>query len=341
MESMKISEQVLISNLTTMRLGGEARYVIDIERPEDVAEAFAFAKERDLPFFVLGNGANTIGRDEGFRGVIVRNKMLGLEAKENPDGSVSVRGMGGENWDDVVKFACDRGLSGIEAMSAIPSSLGAAPVQNIGAYGQDLAQVIEKVEAYDIREEKMVELGKSEMKMDYRKTIFNSGAEAGRYFIVAVTLRLKTGQLQPPFYRSLQNYIEEHKESDFSPANIRRMVSIVRAGKLPDPKSIASAGSFFKNIYLRDDEVDAERARGIEVWCNHEGNVVNSGWLIEQAGFKGELLHGIRVSEKAALVLINESAEKYADLAKAREEIRATVKEKFGYNLEQEPVEIA
>lgn len=341
MGGMIIRENIPISELTTMRLGGAARFVVAIEAESDVAEAYHFAEERNLSTWVMGGGANTIGHDAGFDGVILLNQLRGVETVEENDQHLVLRGMGGEIWDDIVQLACERGYSGIEAMSKIPGTLGAAPVQNIGAYGQDIAQVIRKVRAYDTREHRIVELNKSEMDLGYRHTRFNYGEDAGRFFIIAVELQLTKTALTPPFYNSLQHYIDEHHETDFSPMNIRRMVSAIRDGKLPDPKEIASAGSFFKNVYLDKAMANKAEERGIPVWRNADGGgKINSGWLIEQCGLKGKELYGMRVSDKAALVLINEAAKSYADLAKARAEIIEAVREKFGFVLEQEPVEI-
>lgn len=351
---MKIRENVPISTLTTMRLGGVARFVLEVETPEDVRTAYNFAKERGLPVWVMGGGANTIGRDDGFDGVIILNKIKGIFvrlgdknfpieglAETEFDEEITLTGMGGEVWDDVVDFACRHDYTGIEALSKIPGTLGAAPVQNIGAYGQDVSQVIEEVVAFDTKTQKFVTIKKSDMGLEYRKSRFNHGADLGRYFIVSVTMRLKKGQLVQPFYNSLQKYIDEHGETDFSPMNIREMVSAIRGVKLPDPEEIASAGSFFKNVYVDKNGADAAEAQGIPVWRAEDGRgKINSGWLIEQCGLKGKELYGFRVSDKAALVLINESAHSYADLAKAREEITDSVFGKFGYHLEQEPVEI-
>lgn len=338
---MKIRENVLISELTTMRLGGAARFVLEVSSKGDVVEAFRFAKERELPVWMMGGGANTIGHDEGFLGVVVLNKLSGIEVVEEKDGEIVLRGMGGEVWDDFVEFACEKGYSGIEAMSMIPGTLGAAPVQNIGAYGQDIAQVIENVEAFDTKTGEFVTLGKDEMEIGYRRTRFNHGEDAGRFFIVAVTVRLSKGRLNPPFYNSLQRYIDEHHETDFSPMNIRKMVSTIRSEKLPDPEKVASAGSFFKNVYVDKAGADAAESQGIPLWRSEGGGgKINSGWLIEACGLKGKAMRGIRVSDKAALVLINESAKSYADLAAARGEIVGAVAEKFGLVLEQEPVEM-
>lgn len=374
---LKIEENVPIRNLVTMRIGGPARFVITVTSKEEIPEAYQFAKERNLPVCVLGGGANTFAKDEGFDGVIILDRIMGISEVENPEvessedessGGESSEGKnpegknseggdiayfkayGGEQWDDLVTYVSERGYSGIEAMAGIPGTAGAAPVQNIGAYGQEVTQVIVSVDAYDTKTGEFVVIPASEMKMSYRKSIFNSGENVGRYFIYATTVRVKKGQLTPPFYRSLQAYVDEHHETDFSPLNIARMVKAVRNSKLPDPEKIASAGSFFKNVYLTDEEADEAEARGIQVWRNAKEvgpdspekrtNLVNSGWLLEEAGLKGKVFHGMKVSEKAALILINEDAKTYADLAAAREEIANVVFEKFGFRIEQEPDEI-
>lgn len=346
----------MIKDLVTMRIGGPARFVITVTEKEDIPEAYKFAKEHNLPVWILGGGANTFSKDEGFEGVIILDRIMGISQVETPEGEEEKEGVayfkayGGEQWDDLVTFVSERGYSGVEAMAGIPGTAGAAPVQNIGAYGQEVTQVIVSVEAYDTKLKKFVIVPASEMKMSYRKSIFNSGENVGRYFIYSTTVRVKKGQLNPPFYRSLQAYVDEHGETDFSPLNIARMVKEVRNSKLPDPEKIASAGSFFKNVYLTDEEADEAETRGIQVWRNAKEvgpdspekrtNLVNSGWLIEEAGLKGKVFHGMKVSDKAALILINESAKSYADLAAAREEIAKIIFEKFGFKIEQEPDEI-
>lgn len=339
---MKIQENVPISKLTTMRLGGDAKYVIEIDELADIPEAYKFAKEKNLPIWIMGGGANTIGRDEGFDGVILLNRLHGIEIISQTADEVVIRAMGGEIWDDLVEYAAERGYSGIEAMSKIPGTVGAAPVQNIGAYGQDMSQVLESVEAYDSETGELVVIGKEDMKMSYRSTIFNTGKDTGRYFIVAITIVLENeASLKPPFYTSLQKYIEENNITEFTPAVIRKCVSEIRAHKLPDPAVEASAGSFFKNIYLDDEQATEAEAKGIKVWTKPNGSkMINSGYLIEEAGLKGKEFHGFKVSDKAALILINESAKSYADLEAARAEIRKIVFDKFGFELEQEPVEI-
>ena len=319
-----------------MRLGGPAKYVIDIEKLDDIAPAFDFVAEKDLPFYILGGGANTIAKDDGFNGVIIRNTMTGIR-----DVSLGERvtALGGTDWDAVVAYTTERGLTGIEALSKIPGTAGAAPVQNIGAYGQELADTFLSAEVYDIKNKSFKTLQKSDFGFSYRRSILNS-TKKGQYFVISITLELKPGTMSRPFYNSIERYIDEHHCTDFSPAGIRNIVSIIRSDKLPDPAKKASAGSFFKNIYLTEDEAKTAESKNIPVYHGHDGLKINSGWLIEQCGLKGKLLHGIRVCDAAALVLINESATSYDDLAAARTEIIKSVHDKFGYQLEQEPNEI-
>ena len=335
---MRVNENILISSLTTMRLGGPARYVLEVESPQDVADAYGFARQYGYPTFVLGYGANAIGHDEGFSGAIIINRMRGI-SEEPIENGLRLKVMGGEYWDNVVEYSTKKKLTGIEALSKIPSLAGAAPVQNIGAYGQEIADTLVEIDVFDSAAMTFKTLKKADLGFSYRKSILNT-TEKNRYFVISITLELHYGEMKRPFYRSIENYIAEHDLVKLDPAGIRQIVSVIRAEKLPDPREKASSGSFFKNIYLTDKEAEIAEDKGYPVYRGHDGNKINSGWLIEQAGFKGKLLHGIRVSDKAALVLINESAKSYHDLDQARAEIVGKVYDRFGYWLEQEPIEI-
>jgi UDP-N-acetylmuramate dehydrogenase len=335
---MRVNENILISSLTTMRLGGPARYVLEVTSPQDVADAYGFAEQFRLRTFPLGYGANTLGHDEGFNGAIIINRMQGITDDFTADGA-RLKVMGGEYWDNVVAHACEKGLTGIEALSKIPGLAGSAPVQNIGAYGQQLSDTLESVDVYDTASRTFRTLTKEDLHFDYRQSIFNT-TERGRYFIISITLKLTPGEMPRPFYNSLERYIDDHSITDFSPQSIRQIVSAIRDSKLPDPLKVASAGSFFHNIYISNEEAEKAIEKGYPMHRGKDGNKISAAWLIEQAGFKGKLLHGIRVSDKAPLVLINESAKSYNDLEKAREEIVGHVYDKFGWWLEQEPVEL-
>lgn len=335
---MRFNQNIYLSSLTTMHLGGVASFVVEIEQPSEIAEAYNFAASYRLPTFVLGFGANTLGHDQGFNGVIIINRMRGIQETASPTGT-RLTIMGGEYWDDVVAYACQKGLTGIEALSKIPGLAGAAPVQNIGAYGQEIASTLISIEAYDSKTRQFCTLSHDDLQFGYRRSILNS-TEKNRYFVLSITLELKSGQMPRPFYNSMENYIDDHHCTDFSPAGVRDIVSAIRGARLPDPNDKPSAGSFFKNVYLDDAEAEKADDKGYPVLRGQDGNKISAAWLIEQAGFPGQLLHGIRVHDKAPLVLINESATSFNDLAKARDEIIGKVYDMFGYWLEQEPVEI-
>lgn len=340
---MKIRENVAISTLTTMRLGGNARYVIDIEEDKDLAEAYHFADEKGLPTYILGSGSNVIGRDGGFDGVILVNKLHGIYVIDSDPAKIRLCAKSGGLLDDLVEYSVklwngeSYGYSGIEALSKIPGTVGAAPVQNVGAYGQEIAQTLHSVCVYDCRDNLFKHMMADELDLGYRHSIFNTGDGVGRYFISSVTVELHKHWLKPPFYTSLQAYFDERGVTEFTPQVVRDAVAEIRAGKLPDPAEFASAGSFFKNIYLNEKEAEEAKKKDIPVW---DGGKVPSGWLIEHAGLKGKEFYGMRVSDKAALILINENAKNYADLARARQAVIDAVKEKFGYTLEQEPMEL-
>ena len=335
---MKILENIPLSTLTTMRLGGPAKYVVKIDDAADIPEAYKFAESKNLPIFILGGGANTIAKDEGFDGVILHPTNTGITAKQLDEYTL-ITAAAGETWDNVVKFTTNHELTGIEALSKIPGLAGAAPVQNIGAYGQEIADTFISAEIYDSKEHEFRILEKFDFGFSYRKSILNT-TEKNRYFVISITLKLKKSEMSRPFYGSIEKYIEENNIKEFSPRSIRKIVSSIRADKLPDPAKIPSAGSFFKNIYLTEKEAKTAEQNGLPVYHGRDGFKINSGWLIDHAGLNGKLIHGIRVNKKASLVLINESAKSYKDLAKARAEIIEAVQAKFGYTLEQEPVEI-
>lgn len=339
---MDIHTNIPLKNYTTMRLGGNARFMTDVRTPEEIVDICHNAAAQNLPVFILGGGSNIIVRDEGFNGIVVRNRIPGFEIVADEPGQVLVKIGAGENWDDVVKRTVDMNLSGIEAMSAIPGTAGAAPVQNVGAYGQEIADTLVSLEAYDIPADKFVTLQAADCGFSYRHSIFRGNA-AGRYVITSITLRLYKTAPTPPFYAAVQNYLDEHAITLYTPQVIRDAVIAIRKDKLPDPTHTPNTGSFFKNAIVEDWQLaDLKKEYpDIPTYDMSDGRFkVPTGWLIEQTGLKGKTLHGMRVHDKNALVLINESATSYADLAAAREEIKGAVRDKFRITIEQEPLEI-
>ena len=329
---MKIRENVPISELVTMRIGGNARYVFELENISEVFELIPELEKHGIKeWYFLGAGANTFATDNGFDGAIILNKSSNIEVEDNGE-TVTFKVSGGTNWDDFVDKTIELGCTGVECLAGIPGTVGAAPVQNIGAYGQEVSRAIVKISALDMGANKVVELEPDECDFSYRHSIFNSTAR-GKYYIYEVTFELKKGEIEGELYGSLQKYLDENNITSREPKILANAVRAVRDSKLPDPKFIASSGSFFKNVYVDESEIESLDERGIP----HHGTKVNTGWLIENAGLKGKVFYGFKVSDKASLVLINESGKTYEDMQKAIKEISAAVEEKFGFKLEQEP----
>lgn len=339
---MDIHTNIPLKNYTTMKLGGNARFMTEVHTPADVQEVCRNATAQKIPIFILGGGSNVIVRDDGFNGIVVRNRIPGFEVITDEAGATTIKIGAGENWDDTVKKTVNMNLSGIEAMSSIPGTAGAAPVQNVGAYGQEIADTLVSLEAYDIQEDRFVSLESSDCGFSYRNSIFRSTA-AGRYVILSITVKLSKSAPQPPFYAAVQTYLDEHKITIYTPQIIRNAVTDIRKNKLPDPTVTPNTGSFFKNAVVEDWQLtDLKKDYpDVPTYDMPDGRFkVPTGWLIEQAGLKGKTLHGMRVHDKNALVLINESAKNYADLAAARDEIIGTIRDKFRIMIEQEPLEI-
>lgn len=339
---MEIHTNIPLKNFTTMKLGGNARFMTEVRTPEEVVEAYRSAKAQSLPVFVLGGGSNVIAKDEGFNGLVIRVRIPGFAVIADDLNSTTIQVGAGEDWDSVVKRTVDMRLSGIEAMSAIPGTAGAAPVQNIGAYGQEVAETLESLVAYDTQTDSFVTLLNENCEFSYRQSIFRS-SQIGRYVIVSITLKLSKNLPQPPFYDTLQAYFDQRDVHIFTGETVRTAVIDIRANKLPDPKLLPNSGSFFKNAIIEDWQLADLKNSNPDMPTFDMGDgrfKVPTGWLIEQVGLKGKVLHGMRVHDKNALVLINESATGYSDLAEARDEIIGTVRDKFKIQIEQEPLEV-
>jgi len=325
-----------------MKLGGNARFITEVRTSEEVQKVYRNAKSQKLPIFILGGGSNVIANDKGFAGIVIRMRIPGFEIIDDNINNTTVKIGAGEIWDSTVKRTVDMDLSGIEAMSAIPGTAGATPVQNVGAYGQEIADTLQSLEAYDCQTDSFVTLQNADCNFSYRNSIFRSKS-SGRYIITSITLRLSKNQPQPPFYESLQKYIDENDIKMFTVEVIRNAVIEIRKIKLPDPEIKPNCGSFFKNAIVEKWQLDDLKNKypDIPVYELSDGNYkIPSGWLIERTGLKGVLIHGMRVYDNNALVLINESAVSYNDLAFARDEVIGKVRDKFRIQIEQEPLEI-
>lgn len=340
--SIDIHRNVPLKNYVSMHLGGNARFMADIRSPDEISELVSRAKQQNLPIFVLGGGSNTLVHDDGYAGLVIRNRIPGFEVIAETPSDATIKIGAGEAWDEVVKRTVDMRLSGIECLSAIPGTAGAAPVQNIGAYGQEISETLVSVDAYDEQADQFVTLSNEECDFSYRNSIFRD-TEIGRYIITSITLQLYKSMPSAPFYKALQDYLDTNHITIYTPEAIRNAIVAIRTDKLPDPSQRPNTGSFFKNAIIEEWQVNdlQQQYPDIPIYNMPDGRYkIPTGWLIENAGLKGVLLHGMRIHDKNALVLINESAQRFGDLEAARDEIIGIVRDRFRIQIEQEPLEM-
>jgi len=324
-----------------MRLGGVAAYLVEVTGRNEVQAALAWAAERQLPAIMIGGGSNIIWRDEGYGGLVIVNKIMGYESQAEDAVNCYLTLGSGENWDSVVARTVEAGLTGIEALSLVPGTVGATPVQNVGAYGQEISDTLVTVEAYDNQVGSFVNLANPDCAFGYRTSRFKT-TDKGRFFITAITLHLMRGNPQPPFYGSVQKYFEDNGVTAYTPAALRQAVVAIRSAKLPDPAVINNTGSFFANPIVGADQLIAlsSEFENLPRWPRDDGSAkLSAAWLIEQAGFKDyhDSATGMATWPRQALVFVNEQAKTTADLLAFKQKVVAAVKEKFGIELQQEP----
>lgn len=332
---MLFAENVPLSDHSTMRLGGTARYLCTVDNDDELQEAIVFAENNSLEIRMIGSGSNIIWKDSGFDGLIIVNNFKNIEINEN-----EVKIGSGVLWDEAVSYTVENGLSGIEFLSLIPGTTGATPVQNVGAYGTEIKDTLVHVKAYDIKKGEYVIINNQDCGFAYRTSRFKT-SDSGRFLITEIKLKLSKNNPSPPFYESLQKYLNENNITDYSPQNIRDAVIAIRSSKLPDPEFIANNGSFFANPIIDRRVYDglATKYPDIKAWEFDGKMKIAAGWLVEKAGFKD--LHdkttGMATWKNQSLVLVNEHATKTQDLIEFRDRIIQSVQEKFGITLEQEP----
>ena len=341
---LQIQENVPLAPLTTLGVGGSARYFCAATNVEDVEQAVAYAQERGVKLFVLGGGSNVVVSHHGFEGLVLQVAIVGIENK--PEAAIDVGA--GENWDEFVSFCVSRGYSGVECLSGIPGSVGGTPVQNVGAYGQEVSETIVSVLAYDVIEGRHQELRKEDCGFAYRSSIFNSG-ERGRYIILRVRYKLSVGAEPALRYADLQKYFAA-RDSKTSLSGVRDAVLKIRASKGmvidPNDPDSRSAGSFFKNPVLSAEEfvrLSAKAAeRGLKVPSYPalaQQNKVSAAWLVENSGFhKGYVKGRVGISSKHALAIVNRGGATATDVVALRDEIQDKVEQAWGVTLNSEPV---
>lgn len=339
---MNILENIPLSEHSTMRLGGAARYLVEITTKWEVGEAWRWATERGLPIIMIGGGSNIVWRDEGFAGLVMVNRIEGYEDYAEDEYSHYVTVGAGEVWDEVVRRTVEAGLTGIEALSLIPGTAGAMPVQNAGAYGQDVSQTIISIEVFDTTTGQLTIVPNEACGFGYRKSLFQTEYR-NRFFITGVTFHLFASNPQPPYYGAIEQYFTDNPpQGEITPQKIRDAVIAIRQAKLPDPAKVANNGSFFANPVVGRGQLTELLADypDMPCWPTEDGGAkIPAAWLIEQTGFKDyhDPETGMATWPTQPLVLVNERAKSTADLLKFRDKIIAAVQAKFKITLTQEP----
>lgn len=324
-----------------MKLGGGANKLIILESEKEVEKFFKANKD---PFIVISGGSNLLIDDTYFNGNIIKIDIKGITKTDHEEYTVLEIGAG-EVLDEVINYSVNLNLSGIEAMSKIPGLIGATPIQNVGAYGQDISQVLISLKAYDLRTNKIVELSNKDCDFSYRSSIFKN-PKTRKHLILSLKIKLSKKPLKSAPYKAIEDYLKRNRIEDLSPLSIREAVSKIREEKLPDPLKVPNVGSFYKNPIVSEATLNRLLSR-YENMPYFEDSSKNSktkkyklaaGWLIDQAGLKGYSRYGFMIYLKNALVItkIKDSAN-FCDLMKFSKIITKKVKDQFGVELEIEP----
>ncbi len=339
---MKILENISLAAYTTLGIGGPARWFAEAASEAEIAEASDWAHGKGVPLFVLGGGSNVLVADEGFPGLVLHVGLKGIELDEE-----LFRVGAGEDWEHCVRQAIGANCAGMECLAGIPGTVGGTPVQNVGAYGQEVASVIERVRAFDLDERTFVEFSNAECGFAYRRSRFNS-ADRGRYIVTRVDYRLRQNGAPLIAYRDLEAHFASSAtaptlaETADAVRSIRRSKGMLLVDGDPDCRS---AGSFFKNPAVTEEVTErvrrfaASKGISLRIFPADDGLVkIPAAWLIEQAGFtKGYEMGTAGISTRHTLALMNRGGATAKEILALAEKIRAAVEAQFGIRLEMEP----
>jgi UDP-N-acetylmuramate dehydrogenase len=344
---MLIREQVPLAPLTTMGVGGPARYLLEATSEADVREGVEFAHAEGLSLFILGGGSNLLVSDHGFDGVILKIALRGIEQTAHHR-EVLFSVAAGEDWDSFVADAVEADCAGVECLSGIPGTVGGTPVQNVGAYGQEVSSTIREVYALDLQTLRAVTLTNAECGFAYRNSRFNT-TERGRFVILRVSIVLQRGGPASVRYADLQKFFAD-RPAEPSLAQVRSAVREIRHRKamliVPGDEDARSAGSFFKNPVVPQaqfEELSTRlNSRGIQLpsYAASDGfRKLPAAWLVEQAGFpKGYAKGAAGISRRHTLAIVNRGGASAADILALKDEIQQRVLHEFGIALQPEPV---
>lgn len=334
--SLQLRQQFSLKPYNSLALTGCAEYFCTVSNLDELEEALAFARANKLRVTPLGGGSNIVLAGD-IAGLVIQVNLKGINGEAQSKGMRVSLGAG-ENWHQTVLKTLEQGWYGIENLSLIPGLVGAAPIQNIGAYGVELCDVFDSLQAVEITTGEIVHLSSDDCQFGYRDSVFKRELR-DQYLITQVNLNLLTTPKINLTYPALKEVLER-TEDTITPARVSEAVCQIRQSKLPDPEQIPNAGSFFKNPVICKEQVDVLRQRfpTMPVYPQPDGqSKIAAGWLIEQCGLKGCRNNNVGVHEKQALVLINFGGATGQELLALAKEIQKTVEQTFAISLEIEP----
>ncbi len=329
-------EQVDLAEFNTLHVSARARYFAEVHEVGELNQMLAWAEARGMPVLILGGGSNLVFTAD-YPGLVIRMCIRGRYWERIQDQRATLVLGAGENWHQSVLYAARSGYRGIENLALIPGTAGAAPVQNIGAYGVELCDSLESVTVLDRSSGQLVVLSCEDCRFAYRDSLFKQVRD--RYVIIEIRLRLsRNGELKLG-YRELAEYLGNTPASTLQAMDVAEAVMAIRRRKLPDPDQIPNAGSFFKNPVVSCEQYRELQARYPEIvgYPQEQGVKLAAGWLIDQSGWKGFRNERVGVHGRQALVLINHSGGSGRDIMALAEKIRVSVVDRFGVHLETEP----
>ena len=334
---MNIQQNISLKEYTTFRIGGLARFFCIVKNEDELIEAISYSKKNKIPFFVLGGGSNILISDEGFQGLVIKIEIKGITYLEDGN-NVMVAVGAGENWDSFVGETVEKELYGLENLSLIPGTVGAAPVQNIGAYGGEVKDVIATVYVLDVEKDEYRDFTNVECNFSYRNSMFKENP--GRYVVISVTFLLnKKGKLNTT-YKDVQEYLMFKKIKDPTLKQIRNAVIDIRTRKLPDLKKYGTAGSFFKNVIISQSKAQELLKKYPEMILhavNKEKVKIPIAWILDHVcGFRGVKKGNVGTYQNQALVLINYGNATAQEIIALAQKMVDEVYEKTGIEIEPE-----
>lgn len=335
---MTVSENISLKSFNTFGIEARARYFVRVQSPRELGDVLANPAYNSLPRLVLGGGSNVLFINDYFDGLVIKIDIKGIAVLEETDQSVRIEVGAGEVWHDLVMYTIEKGYSGLENLSLIPGTVGAAPMQNIGAYGVEIKETFDSLEALHVESGQRRRFTNAECRFGYRESVFKHELK-GQYIITSVRFNLSKMPVFHTSYGAIQDTLREMGVAELSVKAISEAVCRIRRSKLPDPAQIGNAGSFFKNPEIPKAQYDALRAQHPDMpgYITSQDLVkVPAGWLIEQCGWKGKIVGATGVHKLQALVLVNYGEAKGQEIKALAEQVQQSVQERFGIRLTPE-----